>query len=575
MPHPLALFSLTPLNKRAEQVVEDPCNKHLVSTLEGGASALDVGQVRPASADDATLATLGRCGDIFVEGASISKIQCSFEIDRETGIVMFYDRSHGQTSQVYGENAVQFEHGRPRKVVVQQDLNTIIGMGGVGRNLVRFQLRWHYTPDEVMAKVKERQSNSVQYNPRLARTLNEADTVAPSRMGTRIHTPGPRQPKVRWKQIGKALGAGQFGTVYKALDLDSGRIMAVKTTARPPGVNGDHLWATLKREVEILSSMSHNYIVDYIFSQGWEEGGAEIFMGLKEGTLESLVLHGCSVPAHELASTVFHHMLQALDFLSAQGIIHRDLKPENILYMSCGNGYHFQLGDFGLCNRQALAKTFAGSPLYMAPEMYYGGKQTSKADVWSLFVVTLWTLDVGGFRRLERTFSTYDHVQKTVLSLANSSALSKAREMARVDFSTRASAAQMLVRCFRGEGLTTPISQIPPIVDSVDSEDGAASPADAKSKAPAAMPDTNAAGRTPVAAKERLATAAARGRGIAKNKSRLPQRRLLQPDPVDVLIRQPGPSGVRDVPEKAPAGRRPPGSQATNVYQIPGAFPRS
>jgi hypothetical protein len=49
---------------------------------------------------------------------------------------MLYDRSHGYTTQVFGENATLFEHGRIRKVLVQQDLNTIIRMGGEGRDLV-------------------------------------------------------------------------------------------------------------------------------------------------------------------------------------------------------------------------------------------------------------------------------------------------------------------------------------------------------------------------------------------------------------------------------------------------------
>jgi hypothetical protein len=257
MPHPLALFSLVALNERAEEVVAHPCNRHLVSTLEDESLALDVGHVRSASGDDDTLATLGRCGDILVDGVSIFKIQCSFEIDRDTGIVMFYDRSHGQTSQVLGENAVQFQHGRLRKVVVQEQLNTIIGMGGVGRNLVQFQLQWHGTPAQAMAKVKGRRSNNVQYNPRLARTLDEADTIAPSRMETRIHTPDRGSQKMRWKQMGDPLGAGQFATVYKTLDLDSGRIMAAKLTARPRGAEGIRLWAMLEREVEILSRISH------------------------------------------------------------------------------------------------------------------------------------------------------------------------------------------------------------------------------------------------------------------------------------------------------------------------------
>jgi hypothetical protein len=157
----------------------------MLDTPTGRIKVLDIGHVRSGSGDSAlTLATMGRTGDVIVEGSTIARIQCSFEIDRETNVVMFYDRSSSQTSQVFGENAVQFEHGRPRRVVVQDQLNTIIGMGGVKRNLVLFQLQWHYLPEQVTERVKGRDREHLEVNPRLSRTMDEAETVAPSRMET-------------------------------------------------------------------------------------------------------------------------------------------------------------------------------------------------------------------------------------------------------------------------------------------------------------------------------------------------------------------------------------------------------
>jgi serine/threonine protein kinase len=120
-------------------------------------------------------------------------------------------------------------------------------------------------------------------------------------------------------------------------------------------------------------------------------------MSLKEGTLGSLVESGADTLV--IANSVFPQMLRALDCIAWKGIIHRDVRPENILYISQPDGqYQFQLGDFGLCNRAIDATTHAGSDLYMAPEMFRKAGQTSKLDVWSLFVTMLWTLDVGWFR---------------------------------------------------------------------------------------------------------------------------------------------------------------------------------
>lgn len=127
-PHPLALFSLIPLNNRAADVIAHPCNSHLVSRLPAGILGLDIG-LHMRSKSGNTIATLGRGDtDIFVGGSSIAKTQCSFEIDLDNNVVMLYDRSHGCTTQVFGEDAMPFEHGRIRKIVVQKNLNTTIGM---------------------------------------------------------------------------------------------------------------------------------------------------------------------------------------------------------------------------------------------------------------------------------------------------------------------------------------------------------------------------------------------------------------------------------------------------------------
>ena len=187
-------------------------------------------------------------------------------------------------------------------------------------------------------------------------------------------------------------------------------------------------------------------------------------MGLKEGTLESLVNVGCSAPIGDLARTALHHMLQAIDFLAVQGIIHRDLKPANILYTCREGEYQFQLGDFGLSTRQVVAVTFSGSPLYMAPEMFSNQQQTHKVDVWSLYVTMLWTLDVCGFRQASRISKSLANVQRDILNVASSeTAVSPIREMASPDPEERASAAQMLVEHYDGEGLATPRNRVPPL----------------------------------------------------------------------------------------------------------------
>jgi len=253
-PHPNALFSLRPVpgNERAKMVVSHPDNAHLVSILSDNTQGLDVCfdiYEKPSKA----LAVLGRGTDvdIFIAYTTIAKCQCSFEIDIDTGVVMFYDRSFARSTQVFGENVVPFEQDRIRRVLVQKNLNTIIGMGGKRHDLVQFELEWHQDPKQAIKRNKSHLNIRIE-NPRLARTNS------PSCWQTLPHTPGSIRLKMRYV-IACKLGSGAFGDVHKAIDVDSGNYMAVKILRRPTSASkqAQNSALALKREVEILSNFSH------------------------------------------------------------------------------------------------------------------------------------------------------------------------------------------------------------------------------------------------------------------------------------------------------------------------------
>ena len=138
-----------------------------------------------------------------------------------------YDRSNSQTTQVFGENRVPFEPGRVRRIAVVDELNTILGMGGVASDLIKFKMVWHQRILDPKELVKSRVDN-----PRLARTVDEAPTAAPSARLTRIHTPSNRDSRLRYAKMGE-LGRGQFSEVYRAIDVESCRAWAVKVVKRP------------------------------------------------------------------------------------------------------------------------------------------------------------------------------------------------------------------------------------------------------------------------------------------------------------------------------------------------------
>ncbi|KAI1956311.1 hypothetical protein LOZ58_006388 [Ophidiomyces ophidiicola] len=457
--HPQALFSLVPLGDRAHDVLQHPDNSHLVSTftLDSGEQlhGIDIG-FHIESSSHCTLATLGRSGaDITVDGSSISRIQCSFEVHNKSGVILLYDRSHSMTTQISGENTLQFAPERSRRVVLTASMKAILGFGGVRCDLYRFKLMWHKSSMSTEENVGGRLQNL-----RLARTEDEPTDALSYRL-TRIHTPKKDEPALKYSK-NVVLGEGKFGKVWKAIDLRSGGFIAVKAIKTPTTGPTDNQWIYIKREIEALANAFHPHIVEYIHHQ-IVDGHMEICTALKDGNLDGLISQNIfqyNASIKIVTDTLLPQILQALDYLAYNSVIHRDVKPANILYTFRENKYLFQLTDFGLCNFVSDATSFAGSPFYMAPEVLRNRsiKQTPKVDVWSLFVTIAFTLNVNGYRNSQ--LPSDDKIILAAVKAADTWPLERIKDMAIVDPTKRASAAQMLLKLYNGVGLTTPRSQI-------------------------------------------------------------------------------------------------------------------
>lgn len=181
-------------------------------------------------------------------------------------------------------------------------------------------------------------------------------------------------------------------------------------------------------------------------------------MGLKEGDLSHFFKNQRIGSTKEVADEVGFHILQALDYLDARKMIHRDVKPGNILYEVRDGKYHFILADFGLSKQVDPSYTTGiGTPDFTAPEVLQGKMQTTKVDVWSLYVTLIWILDIDSFRTDPETFPRVGvPYWKRFRSFAARAKVKEFREMGEFFPEKRASAAQMLLKCWNGEGLTTP-----------------------------------------------------------------------------------------------------------------------
>lgn len=259
--HPLALFRLKPLNENAENAVNHPRNAHLVTRDKSNNLGIDIGF--HTGTPCFTIATLGREGDVFLEGQSISRMQCSFEIESTTNVPMIYDRSMTQSTTMVGRNSASFERERTvRRVLIAPRFNKEICIGRGEDTHIRFEIEWYRGLEETIEMAKNRRKLMGDYvvNPSLARTVPVSECASPSRQNQ-------KKPLIRYHRT-VPLGSGQFGNVYKAFNVDSGKLMAVKEIKQPlyllkqtpGGQQTQRVFINLSREIETLSELKSKHV---------------------------------------------------------------------------------------------------------------------------------------------------------------------------------------------------------------------------------------------------------------------------------------------------------------------------
>ncbi|KAK6366496.1 hypothetical protein LTS17_010582 [Exophiala oligosperma] len=397
-PHPQTIFHLVPNehSPRAQQMLLHPDNEPFVSLCqadnpgEEDAYGLEIGYHVSARPRALVIVEVGKNADLIMTGPNISQIHFSFEIHPESRQIMFLDRSRLHSTKI---EPLGFRvDGNFRQIVLVPDTTYTISAGGANVDQFVFDIRGFKKKDVFQEVEKKSQMVDLRgQNPRWARTVDDAPTDLPTWYITRLHTPiiGAVQRTIDVKELGR----GAFGQVWKAVDCDSGCFIAVKHIELAPELG--LRYRTMRFYCDVKSKFfpafpTYKNIVDYLGSSGWNTGIVNIYMSLKPGNLCDLVKRTPSIRSDDdVINRLWHEMLMALDYLAFRGWIQRDVKLENDLYTPSGDdNYLFQLADFGLASQQHLAKTYCGSPLYMAPEMMYGTRQQSpKVDVWSLFVV--------------------------------------------------------------------------------------------------------------------------------------------------------------------------------------------
>jgi len=203
------------------------------------------------------------------------------------------------------------------------------------------------------------------------------------------------------------LGTGGFGTVFKAVQENVGREVALKFLT--PGVAEDPINVErFRREAYHVSQLRHPHTIT-LYDYGQTENGL-VFMVLEyldgEELSEQIQKFG-AIPAPR-AAHIFIQILKSLTEAHRRGLVHRDLKPENIFICEMfGEQDYVKVLDFGVAKmtsmeaehedegEEALTKAgrIFGTPMYMAPEQACAEPITPATDVYALglLIYEIWT----------------------------------------------------------------------------------------------------------------------------------------------------------------------------------------
>lgn len=188
-------------------------------------------------------------------------------------------------------------------------------------------------------------------------------------------------------EIVTLLGEGGMGAVYKAMDRELNRPVALKVI-RPELAKQKSIIERFKQELLLARQVTHRNVIR-IYDLGEAEGMKFITMEFIEGEdLRTLLLREKKLSPQE-AVEIIQQVCRALDAAHSVGVIHRDLKPQNIMRDESGR---ILVMDFGLARTltsDGMTKTgvLVGTMDYMSPEQALGQTLDQRSDLYTVGLI--------------------------------------------------------------------------------------------------------------------------------------------------------------------------------------------
>lgn len=191
---------------------------------------------------------------------------------------------------------------------------------------------------------------------------------------------------LRGYRLLEQVGEGAFGVVYRAIQPQVGREVAIKAV-HPELANHPDFVRRFDHEAQIVARLEHPHVVplyDY-----WREPDAAylVMRFLRGGSVDDLLEAGPLETS--TAVSITQQIASALAAAHRQGVVHRDVKPGNVLLDEEGNAY---LSDFGVAldagsPERSTGTMMRGTPAYLSPEQIRLEPASPSSDVYALGIV--------------------------------------------------------------------------------------------------------------------------------------------------------------------------------------------